>query len=358
MLLHFSTFLCSISFLIFLLISDRLQKPIYTTLVPTINIRMLWLFYLVVGVVALTPFSIPGVNIDAIPPTLDLLDHRIEECRRRMGNYYNTPSTLPFNHSHPHVSAMNAPDVNLANFTKFELTRRKSLTAAKLAYVLAKNPNSVIVFLDTHTVLVPDQKHIEMPPGQVSTDLEAGNMFRFQEFNLNHHYEVPFHDTLLPASSCYKFGNNNVSGSTTFSYCVGAEVGVIGEGDVLVPITGFNFSVALAFSFNVKLANSQGFTGSHTCSTTNGLTVRLFYTPALYEILGLVRNVTFHSGAMKVKQSRWDSVKPTTYISNQVPIFYCATEDKMQLSCHSPTMTYTNERGHYITSKINNKFTI
>ncbi|KAK6457907.1 uncharacterized protein RJT20DRAFT_125789 [Scheffersomyces xylosifermentans] len=222
--------------------------------------------------------------------------------------------------------------------------------------VLQEHPKAVVIFKDTNTILVPDNTDIlKNSPEELQQRLAKGDKFKYVEINL-HPGKLKNLPILIPASSCLKFPTGRGAGSLSLSYKVDIEMNVNGEGGLSYVNSAsdpnMTLKVAIKYTINLKVTKKASFSGTHTCSTVNGKATRLFYSPGTYEVAANSREYIFDSLKDTMFKDEWNTLQPINYLTESAPIYYCGTEDKMDLKCGSPAVEYTDDNGDDIKSKI------
>ncbi|CUM62854.1 uncharacterized protein PRCAT00000412001 [Priceomyces carsonii] len=222
------------------------------------------------------------------------------------------------------------------SFAKFEVPRRDSLTFEQLEYVIKKNPRSMILFKDTRTVLVPDDPDLfKENEANLRTKYSQSNNITYSEYDVSEKVVVHFENDLIPASSCLGFSSNTGSGSVSISYLVGLGLTDAGSGEVDYTYSTVNDTLTsvLSYSLGIQASKSVSFSGTYACNTEKGKDVRLFYRPGTLDCEPKKRVFFIDKLKKVIIKEEWENMGHFKLLTDTNPIYYCATEDKMDLRC-------------------------
>ncbi|ABN67089.2 predicted protein [Scheffersomyces stipitis CBS 6054] len=306
-------------------------------------------------------YFLPGINLDLLGDDADYtkinLDaQRYEEDVQEFSKHIVAlrDKDTEFTAQETIIDLTDTDDsINFSQITKYKLSRREDLNEARMNYILETNPKGVVVFEDTKKVLVADPNDILYKSNdELKRRVEAGEKFKYTEVDLGNDFEsqITYEPIMVPLTGCLKFPLGRGTGSVAFSYSVGLEMNINGEGGISYSPsqTEQNITVKLAISYstNLKVTKRFSITGTHTCSSANGAGVRLFYRPGVLEVIPKTRNIIVDGLRRYMFNEVWQPLKAIKHLVDTAPIFYCGTEDKMNLRCGSPTITYVDKNGN------------
>lgn len=243
--------------------------------------------------------------------------------------------------------------LDVGNLTQYVILQRHKLTAEKLEYVVKHEPQSVVLFRDTNTVLVPHRDILDMTKEQVRAFVNKRHLLTYEEVDISNCLGVEMSQMLIPATGCLKRGSETISPSLrsgqdllAFRYSISIEYG--GQGDLSFGAFAglFNFSVALSVTKRLKAARTVSFAGVHTCDLVNSLLVRLFYSPGTVELRPRTRRMRYRLFDRAIDEDDWVAAEKIKLLVESVPQYYCATDRFMDLKCHETTGEYYDEVGN------------
>lgn len=230
--------------------------------------------------------------------------------------------------------------VDMSSIWKYEVSKRDSFNYQKMKYINEKNPKSVTIFKDTNTIMVPGDEILKGENG--------GSTFEYVEIDLAD-TRSQFSPELIPATGCLTFPSGKGSGSISVSYSVGVS---------LKPSGGVSASLAMPlaidYSLGLSVSYSASYSTSYSCSTDDGKAVRLFYKVSIVETVGRKRSFIYDAIKRNLYRENWMNIDREKYLTDHAPMYFCGTEDKIELICNAPGIEHTNENGDTIKSIIGN----
>ncbi|KAK6197464.1 uncharacterized protein RJT21DRAFT_133669 [Scheffersomyces amazonensis] len=221
-------------------------------------------------------------------------------------------------------------------YTPAVLSRRSDLTSDVLYAFVEKDPKVVIYFEDTKTILIPEDDMLTRGEEVITKRRDNGEDLIYNELDFQDLISYK-NDQLFPISACLEFPSGRGSGSVSFGYSstieLNAYIRPTLERSFSIGWHNFSITIGFGYGFSVSAGKSMSIEGSHSCDTKDGKALRLFYSPTTIQARPRHRNIifTFIKNMMFTKE--WKQLEQMTYLMEQNPIYYCATEDKMDLKC-------------------------
>lgn len=231
-----------------------------------------------------------------------------------------------------------SPSVDKQQFRKYEVSRRAEFDGLKMEYAFKNGPNFVVTFKDTDTVLVPSES-------TMGSAQKRDSLHEYYEYSIGDRAKIhpQLEDILIPASPCISFPTGKGSGSVGVGYLFGVNIspsgglsGSISDGLALSVALGANF--ALSASYSVK----------HSCSSSDGKAVRLFYQVGTVVVEPRRRSLVYDGLKSILFSDKWMEIGHQKYLTDTTPKYYCGTEDKIALMCGKAGVEFTDENGSVI----------
>lgn len=243
--------------------------------------------------------------------------------------------------------------IDINDLTQYVILQRHLFTAETLKHVVQHEPQSVVLFRDTNTVLIPHRDVLDMTKEQARALVGEGQPITYEEVDINDCLGVEMSGMLIPATGCLKRGSgssNPGQGLLAFRYSISIEYS--GQGDLSFGAFAglFNFSAALSVTKRLKVARTVSFAGVHTCDMMNSLLVRLFYRPGTVEMRPRTRRIRYRLFDRAIEEDDWVVMLRIKLLVESVPQYYCATDRFMDLRCHETTSEYHDADGNMYNS--------
>lgn len=237
----------------------------------------------------------------------------------------------------------------LSSVTKYESTGWDYFDSMKMNYFLGRKPNSIIGFKESRTVLIPEVRQVENEEAQI---LNKDGKYYFEEYDFRGLVKYNPEPVLFPATACLKFNCNGKQGSISLAYNIGILISPYAKLQVGISLPSLpnNITIALNYALQYKITKATTYSGTHTCSNKNGQSVRLFYKigTALVELSK--RKVIYDKLDGSFEFDNWTRLGSLKYLADTPPIYYCITDDEMDLRCDEPDVDYLDNEGYLISS--------
>ncbi|CCE82912.1 Piso0_002674 [Millerozyma farinosa CBS 7064] len=269
--------------------------------------------------------QVKGINLDLSGIELAVDEQRYLTEMRRSG-LEPTPT-------------INAVDTVLK---KYEIGRRDDFNARKMGHIVSKQSSAVVLFKDSKTVLVPYSD---------SSDANSAGTVHYKEYDFKTPGAVrtQYESVLFPATPCLRFGDLG-SGSLNIGYTASLSLTApSATGSLELSST----NLALTLSEALSAQTSLSFTGSYSCSSENGTDVRLFYKVGTIEVEPKSRNFFYNRKKKTLFSDKWMHMKRMKFLFDTTPMYFCATEDKMDLMCDKAGVEFVDENGNTFNSIFN-----
>lgn len=291
---------------------------------------LLYFFHIIFA----TAFPLYSLLIFNAPINLDLLDSDNETLHQQEAQFVAKLHSPSFHKQS--VIDLDKQEVDYSQFSKYQLTKRSSFSPAKLQYLVQNNPKFVLIFKDTPTYIVPVDLAAE----------KGSSQYEYVEYQFNK-MERDYDNVLIPATGCLMFSSNEGEGF----------VGIRNKLEVAVSTkldSSFTLSLAMAvgFSSSQSVASSGAVAITHQCSTKGGYATRLFYKFNTVVVQANRKVITFNVAKSSMKETTWVSGEDQKYLTDNSPIYLCATADKMDLQCDNHEVDTTDNDGFQIKSRI------
>lgn len=222
---------------------------------------------------------------------------------------------------------------------KYEIGRRDDFNAGKMSQIVSRKSKAVVFFKDSKTVLVPYT-------GSLDEYSDETVQYKEYDFKMPGAVRTQYESVLFPASPCLRFGDLG-SGSLNIGYTVGLLLTAPSTTGTLEYLTT---NLALTLSESLSAKTSLSFTGTYTCSSENGTDVRIFYKVGTIEVEPKSRNFIYNSKKKALFSDKWMHMKRMKFLFDITPIYFCATEDKMDLMCEKAGVEFVDEDGNTFNS--------
>lgn len=237
---------------------------------------------------------------------------------------------------------------NLNNYSDFNFHNffnRSVLTSDFLHKTLSHNPNNVYFFNDTKTLLIPDNFFFSNTTDSKLKTFKNKEHFKYNEFFFKKTELDTQSNNFYPASSCLKFYDNTGSGTVSLKYTTNVEINTLNSVFANARSSYF-ISLAMQFAFGFEVLKSISFSGVHKCVTDHGKDVRLFFKPKIEEVIIKKRDIFYNLKEKTIKFLDWNSMEKINFITEKMPIFYCVTEDNLELECSKSSFLDSDDYGN------------
>lgn len=222
---------------------------------------------------------------------------------------------------------------------KYEIGRRDDFNARKMGHIVSGQSKAVVLFRDSKTVLVPYSDSLDARSAETA-------QYKEYDFKTPGAVRTQYESVLFPASPCLRFGDLG-SGSLNIGYTAGLLLTAPSATGTLEYLAT---NLALTLSEALSAKTSLSFTGTYTCSSENGTDVRIFYKVGTIEAEPKSRNFIYNRKKKTLFSDKWMHMKRMKFLFDVTPMYFCATEDKMDLMCEKAGVEFVDEDGNTFNS--------